>query len=80
MPIVTYWKIWGLQYGRPVALMVPILCPFVVFRVAVAEKKHHDQKQLGEERAYLAYTSTSLFKDKNSNRAGIWRQELMQRP
>jgi hypothetical protein len=47
--------------------------------------KHHDQKQVGEERFYLAWTSTllSIFvesQDRNSNRAGIWRQELMQKP
>ena len=47
--------------------------------------KHHDQKQIGEEKVYLAYTSTSLFiikgsQDRNSSRAGTWRQELMQRP
>jgi hypothetical protein len=33
---------------------------------------------------YLAYTSTSLLiikgsQERNSNRAGMWRQELMQR-
>ena len=34
-----------------------------------------------EERAYLAYSSISMFnQDRNSNRAGIWRQELTQRP
>ena len=43
--------------------------------------KHHDQKQVGEERAYLAYTSISLFiieggQDRNSNMAGTWRQKL----
>jgi hypothetical protein len=43
------------------------------------------KKQLGVERVYLAYTSTSHSitegsKDRNSNRAGSWRQELMQRP
>ena len=43
------------------------------------------QKQVGEERVYLAYTSTSLFiievsQDRNFNRAGTWRQELMQKP
>ena len=47
--------------------------------------KHHEQKQLGEERVYLVSTSRSLFiirnhQDRNSNRAGTWRQELMQRP
>jgi hypothetical protein len=38
-----------------------------------------------EERVYSAYTSTLLFiieesQHRNSNRAGTWRQELMQRP
>ena len=45
----------------------------------------HSKKQVGEERVYLAYTSTFLFitegcQDRNSNRAGSQRQELMQRP
>ena len=43
------------------------------------------KKQVGEERVYSAYTSISLLiiegsQDRNSNRAGSWRQELMQRP
>ena len=43
------------------------------------------EKQLKEERVYSAYTSTLLFiskgsQDRNSHRAGTWRQELMQRP
>jgi hypothetical protein len=43
------------------------------------------KKQVGEERVYLAYTSTLLFitkgsQDWNSHRAGTWRQELLQRP
>jgi hypothetical protein len=48
--------------------------------------KHSDRKQLGEERVYImAYTSTPLFsiggsQDRNSSRAGTWRQELVQRP
>jgi hypothetical protein len=42
-------------------------------------------KQLREETVYLAYTSTSVFiikgsQDRNSNRIGAWKQELMQRP
>jgi hypothetical protein len=42
-------------------------------------------KKVGEERVYSAYTSTLLFitkgsQDRNSHRAGTWRQELMQRP
>jgi hypothetical protein len=40
--------------------------------------------QVEEEKIYLAYTSTSLFviegiKDRNSNKAGTWRQDLMQK-
>ena len=47
--------------------------------------KHHDQTQVGEERVYLAYTSTSMFiikgsQDRNSKRTGTCRQELMQKP
>ena len=40
------------------------------------------KKQAGEERVYSAYTSTLLFitkesQDRNSNREGTWRQELI---
>jgi hypothetical protein len=47
--------------------------------------EHHDPKQRGEGRVYLAYISTSLFitegsQDRNSSKEGTWRQELMQRP
>ena len=39
------------------------------------------KKQVGEERVYLASSSILLFiikgQDRNSNRAGAWRQELM---
>ena len=43
------------------------------------------KKQVGEEWVYSAYTSTLLFiiegsQDRNSSRAGPWRQELMQKP
>jgi hypothetical protein len=42
------------------------------------------KKEVGEERVYLAYTSTSLFiieesQNRISSRAGTWRQKLMQR-
>ena len=30
-------------------------------KLTIAVMKHHNQKQVGEERAYLAYTSTSQF-------------------
>ena len=47
--------------------------------------KCHSQKQDGEDRVYSAFISTSQStmkgsQDRNSNRAGPWRQELMQRP
>jgi len=43
------------------------------------------KKKVGKERVYSAYTSTLLLitkgsQERNSHRAGTWRQELMQRP
>jgi hypothetical protein len=57
----------------------------VIDRVSSSAMKHHDQKQVGKERVYSVYTSTLLFiiegnQGKNLNRAGTWKQELMQRP
>jgi hypothetical protein len=57
----------------------------VLITVSIASTKHHDQKSVGKERVYLAYTSRSQSitggsQDRNSSRAGTWRQELMQRP
>ena len=68
----------------PVAHISEKMTPVIV-KVTIALIKHHQQKQLVEERIYLAYASTSLFitegnQDRNSNRAGTWRQELKQRP
>ena len=53
--------------------------------VSIAVMNIMTKKQAGEERVYLASAFTSLFvtdgsQDRNSNRAGTWRQELMQRP
>jgi hypothetical protein len=53
-------------------------CIFFVstcLRLTIATVKHHDQKQVGEERVYLAYTSTSLqstegSQDRNSDKQG----------
>ena len=47
--------------------------------------KHHDQKQVQDERVYLPYVSILLFISegawgRNSSRARTWRQELMRRP
>ena len=66
-------------------LLMALSSGSVLVRVSIAVMKHHDPKQVGEERAYLAYTSTSLFiiersQDRNSSRAESWRQELMQKP
>lgn len=51
----------------------------VLVRVAIAVMNHHDLKQLGEGRFYLASASTALFitegnQDRNSSRPGTWRQ------
>jgi hypothetical protein len=57
----------------------------VLVRVCIPAQNIMTKKQVGEERVYSAYTSTSLFitrgsQDWNSHGAGTWRQELMQRP
>jgi hypothetical protein len=57
----------------------------VYVTVCIAVVKHHDQKQVGEERVYSAYSSTlsSIIEgsqDRNSSRARTWRQGLLQRP
>jgi hypothetical protein len=49
------------------------------------ETKCLARMQLEEERVYSPYTSIALFiieesRDRNSNKAGTWRQELIQRP
>ena len=59
--------------------------PITFVKFTPASMKHHDPKQLGEERVCLAYASTPQFiiegsQGRNSSRAGTWRQELMQRP
>jgi hypothetical protein len=84
------WLHWNLFCGQT-ALKLIFTCfclPSVeiqgichCFRVSTVVMKHQNQKQVGEERAHLAYTSIIIeaSQDKNSNRAGTWRQELMQR-
>jgi hypothetical protein len=57
----------------------------ILVRVSTAEQYIITKKQVGEERVYSAYTFTLLFipkgsQDRSSQRAGTWRQELMQRP
>ena len=56
----------------------------IIVQVTVAVMKHHDQNNL-ERKGLIWLTLPSLFitegsQDRNSSRAGIWRQELMQRP
>ena len=56
----------------------------LLVRDSMAVIKHHDKKQLGEERIYLAYPSTSLFiirrsQDRTLNKAESWRWKLTQR-
>jgi hypothetical protein len=57
----------------------------VLVRVSIPAQNIMTKKQVGEERVYSVYTFTLLFitkgsQDRNSHRAGTWRQELMQRP
>lgn len=60
-------------------------CLYNVFvSVSIAVIKYHNQKQVGEERVNLAYTSIletiiERSQDRNPNKTGIWRQVLMQR-
>ena len=56
-------------------------CSCVLVKVTIALMKHHEQKQVVEEMVYWAYRSISGgCQGRNSNKAGTWRQELMQRP
>jgi hypothetical protein len=57
----------------------------VLVRVCIPAQHIMTKKQILEERVFSVYTSTLLFitkgsQDRNSNRAGTWRQELMQKP
>jgi hypothetical protein len=56
----------------------------ILVRLTSVVVKHRLQKQAGEERVYLTYTSISLFIIKEirtgTHRSLTWRQELMQRP
>lgn len=58
--------------------------PSTLFRVTITVMKHYEQKQLREKKVYVAYCFISQFiftgnQSRNSNRAGSWRQELMQK-
>lgn len=57
-------------------------CGALLGKVTIAVVKHHDQKKLREETAYLVYSPTSQFitksrEDRDSRRPGTWRQKLM---
>lgn len=52
----------------------------VLVRVTIAVIKHRDQKQLEEEKFYLAYNSSSQSIIESGTQAGALRQELLQRP
>ena len=74
----------GKGTGRQVEAMM-LSGPGVLVRVSIPGQTIMSKKQVGEERVYSVYTSTLLFitkgsPDRNSHRAGTWRQELMQRP
>jgi hypothetical protein len=49
-------------------------------RVSIAVMKHCDQKQGGKGLVGLLSHIKEGSQDRNSNRAGTWRQELMQKP
>ena len=40
----------------------------------MAVMKHHDQKQLGEERVYWAFTSTTLFIEEVRTGTHMWQE------
>jgi hypothetical protein len=61
------------------------LLPCVLGKVGIWVPTQYIMKQVGEENVYSAYTSTLLFitkgsQDRNSQRTGTLRQELMKRP
>lgn len=66
------------QRNEPPMIMLISQCsPWFLLTgvVSVLAMKHHNQKQAGEEKVYLAYMSALLFitegkQDRNSNRAG----------
>jgi hypothetical protein len=54
----------------------------ILVRVCISAQNIMTKKQIGKEKVYLTYTSTMLLitkgnQDRNSHRAGTWRQELM---
>jgi hypothetical protein len=71
---------------RPTLLVDILICslktvlPIVLVRVTTEVMKHHDEKQ-HREGWFISLTVLHLSSEvRNSNRSGIWRQELMQSP
>jgi hypothetical protein len=65
--------------GRKKRVYLPYTSIFV--RFCIPEQNIMAKKKVGEERVYSVYTSTLLFitkgsQDRNSHRAGTWRQEF----
>lgn len=55
----------------------------VMVRVTIAVIKHHDQKELGEERGYITHSSiqhlvSRMTDSRKSSRAAAWRKEMRQ--
>jgi len=49
---------------------------FHCLRITIAVIKYHDQKQVGEERVYLADISISLFIKESQNKSSKWDRNL----
>ena len=84
-PILPISFLEHLYPVNPLAIVQLLIMLPALVRAIIAVKKPHDQKQLVEERVYLAYNFISLLitieiQDRNSNRTGTCRYELMQRP
>ena len=86
---VNPYRTWRLQrvfLSAPFSFL-PSLPRFhtVLVRVSIPAQNIVTKKQVREERVYSAYTSTlesssNGSQDRNSHRAGTWKQELIQRP
>ena len=84
LPMVRYKRLSSLWVSWVFSFTI-IYNMSVLVRISIPEQNIMTKKQVGEERAYSAYTCTLLFitkgsQDRSSHKAGTWRQELMQRP
>ena len=87
--IASWWRVVDETSGYQAAVCwnfhVVFLMVWALFRVSIAVTKYHDQKAHWGGKGLFSYISRSLSiggesQDRNSSRAGTWRQELMQRP